>query len=86
MVLKVWSIVLVSALVFILLISFFVGMISFIDLALLILAFVLLLGTYLTLIRKDSLSKVPTALELEKMKRKLKAEESGILFDPGKKT
>lgn len=83
--LKVWSIALASVLVIILLISFLVGVIKLIDLGLLVFAILLLLATYLTLTRKDPLTRVPTALEIEKMKRKMKVEDSGILIDPRKK-
>jgi hypothetical protein len=84
--LKVWSLALAGTLVLILLISLLTGILTILDLALLTVAILLLLASYLNLVRKDNLTKIPTALEMEKMKRKMRAEDSGILVDPGKKT
>ena len=82
--LKVWNLVLVSSLLMILLISFLAGIIKILDLAMLVCFILILFASYLTITRKDPLTKVPTPLELEKMKRKLKVEDSGILSKPKK--
>ncbi|PKL60115.1 MAG: hypothetical protein CVV33_04340, partial [Methanomicrobiales archaeon HGW-Methanomicrobiales-4] len=55
------------------------------DLGLLVFSILVLLASFLTITRKDPLSRVPTALEIEKTKRKMKAEESGIMIKPGNK-
>jgi len=84
--LKVWSIILALGLILAILISFLIGIVGILELGLLVFAILLLLATYLTLTRKDPLTRVPTALEIEKMKRKMKVEDSGIVIEPGKKT
>ncbi|MDD1728704.1 MAG: hypothetical protein LUQ50_06500 [Methanospirillum sp.] len=80
--LKMWSLVLVFSLVLLTLIGFLAGLLSGLDFALLIAVIMLLFITYFSLTRKDPLTKVPTPLELEKMKRRMKAEESGLYLEP----
>lgn len=86
MALKVWSLVLVLATLIILLLALMAGILPVLNFFLLVSVIMILLATYVSLTRKDPFTRVPTPLELEKMKRKMKAEESGILIDPGKKT
>ncbi len=86
MAIKVWSLVLVAICVFLLLLALVTGLIPLLNFALLTSVVMILLATYVSLTRKDPSTKVPTPLELEKMKRRLKAEESGILLNPGKKS
>ncbi|MFH0966579.1 MAG: hypothetical protein V1862_02700 [Methanobacteriota archaeon] len=80
--LKVWSLVLVSVILIVLLIGFLAGFLKILDLGLLVFAILVLLASFLTITRKDPLSKIPTALEIEKTKRKIKVEESGIRIAP----
>lgn len=82
---KVWSLVLVSVILIVLLIGFFAGLIKILDLGLMVFAILVLLASYLTITRKDPATKVPTPLEIEKMKRKMKGEDSGIITKPGNK-
>ena len=83
--LKVWSIALVFVILIVLLIGFLTGFIKILDFGLLVFVVLVLLASYLTITRKDPLTRVPSPLEIEKMKRKMKVEESGIIIEPGKK-
>lgn len=67
--LKVWSLVLAIVIIVSLLIGFRIGVVSLLDLGMLIFVTLVLLAAYLTLTR-NTLTKVPTPLEIEKMKRK----------------
>lgn len=80
--LKVWNLVLVSSLLLVLLAGFLSGLIPTLNFVLLVCAIMILFITYISLTRPDQLMKVPTPLELEKIKRKKKAEESGITSGP----
>ena len=83
--LKVWSLVLFAVIIIILLVGFFAGFIKILDFGLLGMVTLVFLASYLTITRKDPLTRVPTPLEIEKMKRKMRVEESGIIIEPGKK-
>jgi hypothetical protein len=82
--LKMWSVVLVVSLLCILLIGFLAGFISLINLSLLVCSILILFASYLTITRKDPFTKVPTPLEIEKIKRKRKGEDSETLIGPEK--
>jgi hypothetical protein len=82
--LKVWNLVLVSGLLLVLLISFLAGFIPTLDFLLLISVILILFITYISLTRPDQM-RVPTALEMEKMKRKMKTGDNGFLLKPGDK-
>jgi hypothetical protein len=84
--LKVWILVLISVILIFLLVGLRAGMIKPLDFGMLVFVILVLLASYLTITRKDSLSRVPTALEIEKMKRKMKSEDSGIIIEPVKKS
>lgn len=76
MALKVWSLLLAGTLFMIMVVAFIAGFLSVLNFALLLCVIMILLVTYISLSRQDPLTKVPTPLELEKMKRKKQEEKS----------
>lgn len=76
MALKVWSLLLAGILFMIMVSAFIAGFLSILNFALLLCVIMILLVTYISLSRQDPLTKVPTPLELEKMKRKKQEEKS----------
>jgi hypothetical protein len=76
MALKVWSLLLAGTLFMIMVVAFIAGFLSILNFALLLCVIMILLVTYISLSRQDPLTKVPTPLELEKMKRKKQEEKS----------
>lgn len=83
--LKVWSIALVFSLLLFIFIGYLSGFLSSLNSLMLLSVLMILFAAYISLIRKDPMTKVPTPLELEKMKRKRYAEESGIRSDTDEK-
>ncbi|HWQ68120.1 MAG TPA: hypothetical protein VN372_14775 [Methanospirillum sp.] len=81
MALKVWNILLIALILVLSLIGFLFKLIPIFTLVT-ITGFILavLLG-YVILTRPDPLARVPSALEIERVKRKMKAEEDGLIFD-----
>jgi len=82
--LKMWSIVLVFSLLILILVLFMAGILSLIDVSLLVSSILIFFASYVTLTRKDPFTKVPTPLEIEKMKRKRKGQGSDILEETDK--
>lgn len=80
--LKMWSVVLVFALLILILVLFMAGMLSLLDVSLLVSSILIFFASYVTLTRRDPLTKVPTPLEIEKMKRRRKDKESSIMDGP----
>ena len=80
--LKMWSVVLVFSLLILILVLFMAGMLSFLDVSLLVSSILIFFASYATLTRRDPLTKVPTPLEIEKMKRRRKDKESNIMDGP----
>mgnify|MGYP000858747331 CR=1 FL=1 len=76
--LKVWSVALVFTLLLIIFIGYLIGMLSPLNSAILLCVLMIFFVAYISLTRKDPMTKVPTPLELEKMKRRRSAEESGL--------
>jgi len=82
--LKVWSLALVFSLVLVFLIGLFVGFISLLNFAILISSIMILFAAYISLTMKDPMAKIPTPLQLEKMKRRGKNEDRSY-FEPEEK-
>jgi hypothetical protein len=82
--LKMWTVVLVFSLLILYLIGHLIGFFSLIDLAMLVCSTLLFFASYVMLTRKDPFTKVPTPLEIEKIKQKRKSQESELLTGPGK--
>ncbi len=76
--LKVWSVVLVFGLLLVIFIGYLTGLLSSLNALMLLCVLMILFVTYLVLTRRDPMTKVPTPLELEKMKRRRNAEKSGF--------
>jgi hypothetical protein len=83
--LKVWSVGLVFSLLLLIFIGYLSGLLSSLNLLMLLCVLMILFVAYIMLTRKDPMTKIPTPLELEKIKRRRYAEESGIRSEPDEK-
>jgi len=83
--LKVWSVALVFTLLMIIFIGYLTGLLSPLNSAILLCVLMIFFVAYISLTRKDPMTKVPTPLELEKMKRRRSAEESGLRLESDEK-
>ncbi len=83
--LKVWSVVLVFTLLLIIFIGYLTGLLSPLNSAMMLCVLMIFFVAYISLTRRDPMTKVPTPLELEKMKRRRRAEQSGIRIEPDDK-
>lgn len=76
--LKMWNVLLVFSLLAIFLIGYVTGFFSLIDVALLLASTLIFFASYVMLTGKDPFTRVPTPLEIEKIKRKRESKETNI--------